>query len=120
METDAYYYYRQADEFLKQGQMEEAIKFFLLSLESEYHFKTYEKLYECYQNLGQYDLANYFIKRAYEENPQNDKTAFLYSKVLIEKKEIKKAKGLLLSILKRNSSYKKAQKEYLKLCEKEK
>ena len=85
------------------------------SLEMEYHFKTYEKLYWCYSSLQQYDLANYFIKRAYEENNNNDKVAYLYAKVLINKKELSKARKILLSITKRNPSYKKAEQEYLKI-----
>ena len=43
MEKDAYYYYMVANEQYENGQIEEAIKFFLKSLEMEYHFKTYEK-----------------------------------------------------------------------------
>ena len=81
----------------------------------EYHFKTYEKLYWCYSSLQQYDLANYFIKRAYEENNNNDKVAYLYAKVLINKKELSKARKILLSIIKRNKKYKKAEQEYLKI-----
>lgn len=115
MEKDAYYYYKVANEQFKNGQIEEAIKIFLKSLEMEYHFKTYEKLYWCYSSLQQYDLANYFIKRAYEENNNNDKVAYLYAKVLINKKELSKARKILLSIIKRNPSYKKAEQEYLKI-----
>lgn len=115
MEKDAYYYYIVANEFYKNGQIEEAIKRFLKSLDMEYHFKTYEKLYWCYHSLQQYDLANYFIKRAYEENNHNDKVAFLYAKILIEKNELRAAREILLSIIGRNPNYKKAQQEYLKL-----
>ena len=115
MEKDAYYYYNVASELYENGQIEEAIKGFLKSLEMDYHFKTYEKLYWCYHSLQQYDLANYFIKRAYEENNRNDKVAFLYAKVLIEKNELRAAHEILLSIIVRNPSYKKAQQAYLKL-----
>lgn len=115
MEKDAYYYYQVANELYKSGQIEEAIKAFLKSLNMDYHFKTYEKLYWCYHSLQQYDLANYFIKRAYEENNQNDKVAFLYAKVLIEKNELKVAREILSSIIVRNPNYKKAQQEYQKL-----
>jgi len=115
MEKDAYYYYIVANEHYNNGQIEEAIHLFLKSLEMDYHFKTYEKLYWCYNSLQQYDLANYFIKRAYEENNNNDKVAYLYAKVLIDKKQIEKAREILLSIINRNPSYKKAEQEYLKL-----
>lgn len=115
MEKDSYYYYRVANEYLNDGQIEEAIKLFLKSLDLDYHFKTYEKLYWCYCSLNQYDLANYFIKRAYGENNKNDKVAYLYAKELINKGKLKKARKILLSIIKRNPSYKKAEKEYLKI-----
>ncbi|MDE7479118.1 MAG: tetratricopeptide repeat protein [Lachnospiraceae bacterium] len=115
VEEDAYYYYCEANEHYNNGQIEEAIQLFLKSLNMDYHFKTYEKLYWCYHSLHQYDLANYFIKRAYEENNNNDKVAYLYAKVLIDKKELDKAREILLSIIKRNPSYKKAEQEYLKI-----
>ena len=41
--------------------------------------------------------------------------AYLYAKVLINKKELSKARKILLSIIKRNPSYKKAEQEYLKI-----
>ena len=115
MEKDAYYYYMVANEQFKNGQIEEAIKIFLKSLEMEYHFKTYEKLYWCYSSLQQYDLANYFIKRAYEENDRNDKVAYLYAKVLINKKQLHSAREILSAILKRNPGYKKAEQIYLEI-----
>ena len=67
MEKDAYYYYMVANEQFKNGQIEEAIKIFFEIARNGISFKTYEKLYWCYSSLQQYDLANYFIKRAYEE-----------------------------------------------------
>lgn len=115
MKKDAYYYYMAANEYFENGQIEDAIKFFLKSLDMEYHFKTYEKLYWCYNSLQQYDLANYFIKRAYEENSNNDKVAYLYAKILIDKRELNKAEEILMDIIKRNPSYKKAEQELLNL-----
>lgn len=115
MEKDAYYYYIKANELYDSGQIEEAISLFLKSLEMECHFKTYEKLYWCYHRLQQYDSANYFIKRAYEENNRNDKAAYLYAQVLIDKKQFDNAREILLSIMERNPGYKKAEQAYLKL-----
>lgn len=117
MEKDAYYYYITANEQYNNGQIEEAIPLFLKSLEMDYHFKTYEKLYWCYNSLQQYDLANYFIKRAYEENNRNDKVAYLYAKVLIDKKEYDKAREILSGITKRNPSYKKAEQAYTEIAD---
>lgn len=115
MEKDAYYYYIAANEYYNNDQIEEAIHYFLKSLDLNYHFKTYEQLYWCYSSLQQHDLANYFIKRAYEENDRNDKVAYLYAKVLINKKQLHSAREILLAILKRNPSYKKAEQAYLEI-----
>ena len=55
MGKDAYYY-MVANEQYENGQIEEAIKFFLKSLEMEYHFKTYEKftgVIAAYNNMIQ-------------------------------------------------------------------
>ena len=104
MEKDAYYYYAVANEHYNNGQIEEAIPLFLKSLEMDRHFKTYEKLYWCYNSLQQYDQAESFIKRAYEENDHNDKVAYLYAKVLIDKNQLDKAREILLCILKQNPS----------------
>ena len=115
MEKDAYYYYIVANEYYNNDQIEEAIHYFLKSLDMDYHFKTYEQLYWCYSSLQQHDLANYFIKRAYEENDRNDKVAYLYAKVLINKKQLHSAREILSAILKRNPSYKKAEQAYLEI-----
>ncbi len=115
MEKDAYYYYIVANEYYNNDQIEEAIHYFLKSLDMDYHFKTYEQLYWCYSSLQQHDLANYFIKRAYEENDRNDKVAYLYAKVLINKKQLHSAREILLAILKRNPGYKKAEQAYLEI-----
>lgn len=114
MEKDAYYYYIAANEYYNNDQIEEAIHYFLKSLDLNYHFKTYEQLYWCYSSLQQHDLANYFIKRAYEENDRNDKVAYLYAKVLINKNNyIVPVK--YSAILKRNPGYKKAEQIYLEI-----
>lgn len=81
----------------------------------ERHFKTFERLYECYCKLDQLDLAHYFLELAYEENTNNDKVAFLYSLCMIEENRKDKAKEILLNIIKRNPDYKKAKLEYEKI-----
>jgi len=116
MEKDARYYYGVGFEYLHEKEIKSAIKYFLKSLDLDCHFKTYHRLYECYNYLEEYDLANYFIKMAYESNINNDKVAFDYSMSLVNKNEINKAKEILASIFNRNSSYKKAKEEYIKIC----
>ena len=81
----------------------------------ERHFKTFERLYECYCKLDQLDLAHFFLELAYEENTNNDKVAFLYSLCMIEENRKDKAKEILLNIIKRNPDYKKAKLEYEKI-----
>jgi len=44
-----------------------------------------------------FDLANYFLKMAYDCGVNNDKVAYDYSIALLNKKEIHKAKEILTS-----------------------
>ena len=47
MEKDSYYYYILGNEYLEKKEIENAIKYFLISLKIDKHYKTYERLYEC-------------------------------------------------------------------------
>lgn len=114
MEKDSYYYYQLGLECLDKKEIENAIKYFLVSLKIGKHYKTYERLYECCKSINQNDIANYFLRLAYEENSKSDKVSFLYAKYLIEENELEEARKILLDILKRNPSYKKAKIEYEK------
>ena len=115
MEKDSYYYYILGNEYLEKKEIENAIKYFLISLKIDKHYKTYERLYECCKCINQNDIANYFIRLAYKENSKSDKTSLLYAKYLIEENELKEARKVLSDILKRNPSYKKAKIEYEKI-----
>lgn len=48
------------------------------------------------------------IAKAYQQNSNNDKTAFLYAQSLIEKENILLAKQILGIIISRNNTYKPA------------
>lgn len=111
---DSYYYYRLGENYLIKKEYQNAIKNFLISLKLQVHYKTYEKLYECCNDINQIDLAGYFIRLAYEANSKNDKVSFIYATVLIEEHDLDLAKKILLEILKRNPSYKKAKILYEK------
>lgn len=111
---DGYFLYCSGNKELESGNIKEAISNFLKSLEYSAHFKTYEKLYECYTKLEEHELAKYFIRIAYECNTKNDKVSYLYSEVLINNGCIHKAKQILSDILLRNPDYKKA-RDALKL-----
>ncbi len=115
MQQDSYYYYIKGDDFLNKRKIDLAIAYFRKSLELSEHFKTYFKLYECYKMLNQFEKANNYLKLAYLLNKKNDKTALEYAKVLIDNGSVSEAKIILLDILKRNPSYKKATIEYNRL-----
>ena len=53
-------------------------------------------------------MASYYLALAYKTNSKSDKVSFEYAKVLIDENKLNKAKEILLKILKRNPSYKKA------------
>ena len=105
-EKDSYYYYRLGDEYLSKKEYQNAIKYLIISLKIAIHYKTYEKLYECYNGINQKDMARQFLTLAYNTNPKSDKVSFIYAKALIKENELDKAKEILLEILKRNPSYK--------------
>ena len=73
MEKDSYYYYILGNEYLEKKEIENAIKYFLISLKIDKHYKTYERLYECCKCINQNDIANYFIRLAYKENSKREK-----------------------------------------------
>lgn len=50
--------------------------------------------------LEQFHLAYYFLQSAYEENPNNDRVAFLYSLRMVEENRKNEIKDILLSIIK--------------------
>lgn len=89
----------------------EAIEFFKASVELEQHFKPYECLSRCYAALNEPEKAFESISTAYRLNGKNDKVALGYSKALAEhKKDIDAARSILSEILKRNPTYKPAQR----------
>ena len=118
LEKDSYYYYRMGEESFNKNEIEHAIQYYLESVKLRKHYKTYERLYECCNCINQKDIANYFIRLAYEENNSNDKVSFLYSKYLVEQNKLNEAKQILLEIMERNPSYKQAKMEYEKLINK--
>lgn len=120
MDKDGYYYYVLGEENRQNGRFDLAVGYYLTSIRLEKHFKTYERLYECYSKLHQTELAHYFLELAYEENPNNDKTAFLYALCMVGENRADRAKEILLSILGRNPDYKKARIEYERIVENEK
>lgn len=115
MDQDSYYYYKMGEESIQNDEIDTAVKYYLKSVRMNRHFKTFERLYECYCKLGQLDLAYYFLELAYEENRNNDQVAFLYSLCLIQEQQKDRAKEILLTIIKRNPDYKKARTEYEKI-----
>lgn len=89
----------------------EAIEFFEASVELERHFKPYECLARCYAALNEPEKAFECISEAYRLNEKNDKVALGYAKALADhKKDIAAARSVLSETLKRNPTYKPAQR----------
>lgn len=114
-EMESYDFYILGVDYLTKKKYYNAIKYFLASLKIGIHYKTYERLYECYKSINQKDRASYYLALAYKTNPKSDKVSFEYAKILIDENELNKAKELLLEILKRNPSYKQAKILYEKI-----
>ena len=107
MEKDSYYYYQLGIASMKNGDIDDAIMNFDKSISLNRHFKTYEKLYESYNLLGDKNRAKDCICKAYKENPNNDRIAYLYANELIDEDEETSLK-ILRDIVIRNKSYKPA------------
>lgn len=89
----------------------DAIDFFKASAEAERHFKPYECLYRCYAALNEPDKAFESISAAYKLNSRNDKVALEYAKALAAyKNDLAAARSELTAILKRNKTYKPAER----------
>ena len=95
---------------LENGNLDDAYQFFQASLKLDEHFKTYERLYEVSVALGKSEESVHFLEKAYQLNPQNDKTAILYAKMMILTGKLEQAKLILDSILARNQTYGPARK----------
>mgnify|MGYP001053758009 CR=1 FL=1 len=117
MEHDSYYYYQLGEESVRKQEIDAAVRYYLKSVRLSRHFKTYERLYECYCRQGEQELADYFLELAYEENQNNDQVACLYAQCLLREKQEGRAKEILLRIIRRNPDYKKARTVYEELLQ---
>ena len=104
----AYRYYLAACTLLECKNVSEALELFQKSLALDKHFKTLEKISFCYQQLGSINTALKYIELAFNANPRNNKTAYIFAEQLKHNGNTAKAKEVLQSILKVNPSYKKA------------
>lgn len=105
----AYRYYLAACTLLECKNASEALELFLKLLALDKHFKTLGKISLCYQQLGSINLALEYIESAFNANPRNNKTAYIFAEQLKRNGNTAKAKEVLQFILKVNPSYKKAE-----------
>ena len=78
----AYSYYLAACTLLECKNVSEALKLFQKSLMLDKHFKTLEKISLCYQKLGSINMALKYIELAFDANPRNNKTAYIFAEQL--------------------------------------
>ena len=105
---DAWSLYGMGLEQYEKGNYSAAIEYFEQSNNIEEHFKSYERLFRCWKELGNKEKEKSCIEKAYEMNPRNDKTAFEYAKFQAEEGNITLAKKVLEELIDRNPTYKKA------------
>ena len=108
MDSEDYTLYLKGLEEYEKGCYADAVCYFERSNSISEHFKCYERLYCCWLQLGDAQKAFSCIEKAYQLNPRNDKTAYEYAHMLAESKDNKSAQKVLLSIIQRNPSFKKA------------
>lgn len=104
-----YELYLEGCELIGGGEYSKAVGKLLASIEEMPHFKTYERLSECYSALGDIEKAFDCAFKAYSQNPRNDKAALRYAEMLIRyDRDISRAREVLKEILARDPSYKPA------------
>ena len=107
---DAYGTYLEGNELFREKKYKEAAEAFILSNSKDEHFKTYERLAECYLHMGLTQKALECYEKGYRLNSRNDVLCCKYAECLLkytEKREY--AAKLLKNTLERNASCKKAQ-----------
>lgn len=104
---DAWGLYGMGLEQYEKGNYSEAILYFEQSNAVEEHFKTYERLYRCWKNVGNKEKEISRIEKAYELNPRNDKTAFEYAEFQAVIGNVELARKVLKELIERNPSYNK-------------
>lgn len=105
---DCHYYYLGTN-LLERGKVIEALEAFIKSLELREHYITRYRISVCYDKLGLPDLAFQYIEQAYKGKTDNDKVAYEFAIKLASRNKILEAKEVLVGLLARNASYKKAQ-----------
>jgi tetratricopeptide (TPR) repeat protein len=92
------------------GELDTARQLFLRSRELNPKSATALRLYETLIALGEPSEAGFFAEEAYALNPKNDLSCMYYAETLIAGNNLEKAKTVLREALKRNSTYKPAER----------
>lgn len=102
-------YYYQGVKEMKNENYSAAVESFKISDMYYTHFKTHERLYQCYIKLGLEEETFDSISKAYELMKNNDAVSCEYAQMLIEyKKDHSSARKILSDTLKRNPTFKRA------------
>lgn len=103
-------YYCLGTESLEKSDYISAINFLEISNNISEHYKTYEKLFLCFKKLDECSKAYECLRKSYLLNPKSDKISVMYAKELSERMDFETAKEILSETLKRNPTYKPAEK----------
>ena len=108
MREDSLTFYNAAVQAIADSNYESALTYLEKSVNLSPHFKSYEKMSVVYKTLGKMAESKSMIAKAYQLNPDNDKTAFLYAQALFATGDFAPAKRVLDDIVLRNSTYRPA------------
>lgn len=92
------------------GNLDDALECFHQSLAIDKHFKTYHRIYQILKAQGKLNESLPIIESAYKLNVRNDKVASDYAEILIQLHRYEEAIAILSNVLKRNPSFKYAEK----------
>ncbi len=109
--NDGYELYVEGRELFNGGDLSAAAEKFSESAKASPHFKSYEMMYRCYSTLGEREKAFMCLEKAHALNKRHDKVSLLYAMELAEYKgDVNAALALLDEIVKRNPTYKPAER----------
>lgn len=109
--SDGYELYVEGCELFKGGDLAAAAEKYSESAKASPHYKSYEMMYRCYSALGEREKAFMCLEKAHDLNKRHDKVSLLYAAELAEYKgDVNAALALLDEIVKRNPTYKPAER----------
>jgi len=100
--------YFEGRQMMEQGKPDLALNLFKKSLDYSEHHKTYHLISKIYNDIGDKDKSFNMLQKSYELSGVQDGIACDYAELLIERGKSDEAGKILIDVLRRNTTFKKA------------